>query len=142
MVLSAIWTLAFGAHNPLPEFPDEGPLDNTREDILTQDHHHNNNNNNNNNTNNNNDNNDSTIINDISNDIEANIAKIHERQRDVIEAEHDILGTTVYLPTPSVRDESAENKTSFILVVTSLTLNNIGCYPFFGFRDRHQIDLE
>jgi len=113
MVLSAIWTLAFGAHNPLPEFPDEAILDDSQDDTLAQDRD--------------------------SNDNEANIARIHERQRAVIEAERDILATTVYLPIPNVRDESAENKTSFILVVTSFTLNNIGCYPFFGFRDRHQV---
>ncbi|KAG0241090.1 hypothetical protein BGX31_001458 [Mortierella sp. GBA43] len=112
MVLSAIWTLAFGAHNPLPEFPDEAVLENAGDDAFTQ---------------------------DPDNDNEANIAKIQERQRDVIDAERDILATTVYIPTPSIRDESAENKTSFILVVTSFTLNNIGCYPFFGFRDRHQV---
>ncbi|KAK3815235.1 MAG: hypothetical protein J3Q66DRAFT_370568 [Benniella sp.] len=115
MVLSAIWTLAFGAHNPLPEFPDEAILDDSQDDTLAQDRDN--------------------------NDNEANIARIHERQRAVIEAERDILATTVYLPIPNIRDESAENKTSFILVVTSFTLNNIGCYPFFGFRDRHQAFL-
>ncbi|GJJ78647.1 hypothetical protein EMPS_11006 [Entomortierella parvispora] len=105
MVLSAIWTLAFGPHNPLPD--DSTVYDNDSD--TEQD------------------------------ETRTNIARILDRQRILSEAEKDILGTTVYLPTPNVKDEAAENKSGFILVVTSLTLNNIGCYPFFGIRDRHQV---
>ncbi|KAI7817616.1 mitochondrial carrier domain-containing protein [Gamsiella multidivaricata] len=112
MVLSAIWTLAFGTHNPLPETQDESHITSNDHDQNHGEDH---------------------------DDNEVNIAKILARQRDVTEAERDILGTTVYLPAPSIRDETAENKSGFILVVTSLTLNNIGCYPFFGIRDRHQV---
>ncbi|KAF9190672.1 hypothetical protein BGZ51_008314 [Haplosporangium sp. Z 767] len=116
MVLSAIWTLAFGAHNAPPA--------NFQEDL-------------------NDNNNDSTTTNTTDDDHqqtqEALIAKILERQQVLVEAEQDILGTTVYVPSPDVKDEAAENKSGFILVVTSLTLNNIGCYPFFGIRDRHQV---
>ncbi|KAG0044879.1 hypothetical protein BGZ83_009839 [Gryganskiella cystojenkinii] len=104
MVLSAIWTLAFGVDNPLPE------------DSLAFDH-----------------------AEDGEDETQDHIDKILDRQRILSEAEQDILGTTIYLPAPNVKDEAAENKSGFILVVTSLTLNNIGCYPFFGIRDRHQV---
>ncbi|KAF9388164.1 hypothetical protein CPC16_006644 [Podila verticillata] len=110
MVLSAIWSLAFGSHNTLPDTQDT-------EDTI---------------------NNDNTQEDDIpSHDVL--IEKIFDRQRTLTEAERQILATTVYLPAPNIRDEAAENKSGFILVVTSLTLNNIGCYPFFGIRDRHQV---
>jgi hypothetical protein len=109
MVLSAIWTLAFGPQNLIPDFSLDD-IDDEYQDSDSQDV-----------------------------DQSANIEKINQRQQDVIDAERDILGTTVYLPTSSIRDEAAENKSGFILVVTSLTLNNIGCYPFFGIRDRHQV---
>lgn len=112
MVLSAIWTLAFGAHNPLPESPEDS--------LVTVEQ-------------------DPGLERDWEDAKEANITRILARQADVAEAELDILGTTVYLPAPNIRDEAAENKSGFILVVTSLTLNNIGCYPFFGIRDRHQV---
>ncbi|KAF9133404.1 hypothetical protein BGW39_009827 [Mortierella sp. 14UC] len=115
MVLSEIWTLAFGAQNSIPEQEDP--------DLAAHIHH--------------------SIHDDDSSDSEeqhqAAIEKILARQRVLADAERDILGTTVYLPAPNVRDEAAENKSGFILVVTSLTLNNIGCYPFFGIRDRHQV---
>ncbi|KAG0305016.1 hypothetical protein BGZ98_004680 [Dissophora globulifera] len=123
MVLSAIWTLAFGAHNPLPELDDDtsgftagDDLDNTQ-DAEGQ----------------------GGAGGDTNEDRETKIAMILAKQRDVTNAERDILSTTVYLPAPNVNDEAAENKSGFILVVTSLTLNNIGCYPFFGIRDRHQV---
>ncbi|KAG0036623.1 hypothetical protein BGZ82_003963 [Podila clonocystis] len=109
MVLSAIWSLAFGSHNTLPDTHDPEDTinsDNTQDDISSHD---------------------------------AFIEKIFDRQRTLTEAEQQILATTVHLPAPNIRDEAAENKSGFILVVTSLTLNNIGCYPFFGIRDRHQV---
>ncbi|KAG0215522.1 hypothetical protein BGX28_009570 [Mortierella sp. GBA30] len=109
MVLSAIWTLAFGPQNTPPDLSQDTYDDGNSSDQDQQEHY------------------------------EASIAKILERQSLLAAAERDILSTTVYLPAPSVRDESAENKSGFILVVTSLTLNNIGCYPFFGIRDRHQV---
>ncbi|KAG0339685.1 hypothetical protein BG004_006709 [Podila humilis] len=112
MVLSAIWSLAFGPHNTLPDTQDT-------EDTANQ------------------------AVNDNDNDDapthESIIEKIFARQNTLTEAERQILATTVYLPAPNIRDEAAENKSGFILVVTSLTLNNIGCYPFFGIRDRHQV---
>ncbi|KAG0216654.1 hypothetical protein BGX33_012409 [Mortierella sp. NVP41] len=117
MVLSEIWTLAFGAQNSLPDQDDSD---------LAAHHYHG-------------DNNDNTDNDDSQDSQQAAIAKILGRQRVLVDAERDILGTTVYLPVPNVRDEAAENKSGFILVVTSLTLNNIGCYPFFGIRDRHQV---
>ncbi|KAF9081075.1 hypothetical protein BGX23_001337 [Mortierella sp. AD031] len=117
MVLSEIWTLAFGAQNSLPDQDDSD---------LVAHHYHG-------------DNNDNTDNDDSQDSQQAAIAKILGRQRVLVDAERDILGTTVYLPVPNVRDEAAENKSGFILVVTSLTLNNIGCYPFFGIRDRHQV---
>lgn len=110
MVLSAIWSLAFGSHNTLPDTQD------------TEDAIHN----------------DNVQEDDIPSH-DALIEKIVDRQRTLTEAEREILATTVYLPAPNTRDEAAENKSGFILVVTSLTLNNIGCYPFFGIRDRHQV---
>ncbi|KAF9328045.1 hypothetical protein BG006_008731 [Podila minutissima] len=109
MVLSAIWSLAFGSHNTLPDTQDPEDTinnDNTQDDISSHD---------------------------------ALVENIFDRQRTLTEAEQQILATTVHLPAPNVRDEAAENKSGFILVVTSLTLNNIGCYPFFGIRDRHQV---
>lgn len=109
MVLSAIWTLAFGPDNPLPD--DSLAFEDADEDQEGAEQ----------------------------NETRSNIAKILDRQRILSEAEQDILGTTVYIPAPNVKDEAAENKSGFILVVTSLTLNNIGCYPFFGIRDRHQV---
>ncbi|CAO3568127.1 unnamed protein product [Mortierella alpina] len=112
MVLSAIWTLAFGAHSSPPDIHH---ID-TSYDDNDPDH-------------------DQRTLREN----ETNIARILERQRLLAEAERDILGTTVYLPAPSVRDDSTESKTSLFLVVTSLTLNNVGCYPFFGIRDRHQV---
>ncbi|KAF9354951.1 hypothetical protein BGX26_007173 [Mortierella sp. AD094] len=116
MVLSAIWTLAFGAQNPLPDLSHEdSPLSDTHENGEDQD------------------------VDQNESGNQANTEMTLKRQRDVTEAERDILGTTVYLPAPNIRDEAAENKSGFILVVTSLTLNNIGCYPFFGIRDRHQV---
>ncbi|KAF9394447.1 hypothetical protein BGX21_010369 [Mortierella sp. AD011] len=116
MVLSAIWTLAFGAQNPLPDLShDDSPLSDNHENGGDQD------------------------VDQNERDDQANTERIFKRQRDAAEAERDILGTTVYLPAPNIRDEAAENKSGFILVVTSLTLNNIGCYPFFGIRDRHQV---
>ncbi|KAG0010696.1 hypothetical protein BGZ80_001254 [Entomortierella chlamydospora] len=116
MVLSAIWTLAFGAQNPLPDLShDDNPLSDTHENGGDQD------------------------VDQNERGNQANTERIFKRQRDAAEAERDILGTTVYLPAPNIRDEAAENKSGFILVVTSLTLNNIGCYPFFGIRDRHQV---
>ncbi|KAF9113595.1 hypothetical protein BGX27_001243, partial [Mortierella sp. AM989] len=116
MVLSAIWTLAFGAQNLLPDF--------SHEDDSTSGE--------------NNENYEAHNLDQDDGDV-AYTEKILKRQQDVAEAERDILGTTVYLPAPNIRDEAAENKSGFILVVTSLTLNNIGCYPFFGIRDRHQV---
>ncbi|KAG0337270.1 hypothetical protein BG000_005624 [Podila horticola] len=110
MVLSAIWSLAFGLHNTLPDTQET-------EDTI---------------------NNDSTQEDDIPSH-DALIEKIFDRQHTLTEAEQQILATTVHLPAPNIRDEAAENKSGFILVVTSLTLNNIGCYPFFGIRDRHQV---
>ncbi|KAF8924954.1 hypothetical protein BGZ58_001273 [Dissophora ornata] len=121
MVLSAIWTLAFGAHNPLPESEEDIFIDSTHDNIQGEGQEGNDN------------------TDGLDSENEARIAKILARQRDVTDAERDILGTTVYLPAPNVTDEAAENKSGFILVVTSLTLNNIGCYPFFGIRDRHQV---
>ncbi|KAF9208485.1 hypothetical protein BGZ49_008670 [Haplosporangium sp. Z 27] len=115
MVLSAIWTLAFGAQNPLPDFSQDNTLDEIHEDGQVQD------------------------MDQDDDRTQSNVEKIYKRIQDVTEAERDILGTTVYLPAPNTRDEAAENKSGFILVVTSLTLNNIGCYPFFGIRDRHQV---
>ncbi|KAF9576581.1 hypothetical protein EC968_006928 [Mortierella alpina] len=112
MVLSAIWTLAFGAHSSPPDI------------------HH---------TDTGHDDDDPDQAHPTLQENETNIARILERQRLLAEAERDILGTTVYLPAPSIRDDSAESKTSLFLVVTSLTLNNVGCYPFFGIRDRHQV---
>lgn len=125
MVLSEIWTLAFGAQNSLPDQEDPDLLAHRQR----QRHHHNN-------SNYDSEDDDSDSQEERQ---EAAIAKILARQRILIDAERDILGTTVYLPIPNVRDEAAENKSGFILVVTSLTLNNIGCYPFFGIRDRHQV---
>ncbi|KAG0284729.1 hypothetical protein BGZ96_010917 [Linnemannia gamsii] len=125
MVLSEIWTLAFGAQNSLPDQEDPDLLAHRQR----QRHHHNN-------SNYDSEDDDSDSQEERQ---EAAIAKILARQRILIDAERDILGTTVYLPVPNVRDEAAENKSGFILVVTSLTLNNIGCYPFFGIRDRHQV---
>ncbi|KAF9123253.1 hypothetical protein BGX30_001556 [Mortierella sp. GBA39] len=129
MVLSEIWTLAFGAQNSLPDQEDP--------DLAAQRRHHHHNNNNNNSASDEYDDDDDSDSHEERQ--EAAIAKILARQRVLVDAERDILGTTVYLPLPSVRDEAAENKSGFILVVTSLTLNNIGCYPFFGIRDRHQV---
>lgn len=123
MVLSEIWTLAFGAQNSLPDQEDPNLIAHRHR------HHH---------TNSNYDSEDDDSD-SYEERREAAIAKILARQRVLIDAERDILGTTVYLPVPNVRDEAAENKSGFILVVTSLTLNNIGCYPFFGIRDRHQV---
>ncbi|KAF9917712.1 hypothetical protein FBU30_000559 [Linnemannia zychae] len=112
MVLSEIWTLAFGPQNSLPDQtdPDLAAITHQEDDDS-----------------------------DSQEKQQAAIEKILARQRILIEAERDILSTTVYLPIPNIRDEAAENKSGFILVVTSLTLNNIGCYPFFGIRDRHQV---
>jgi hypothetical protein len=123
MVLSEIWTLAFGAQSSLPDQEDP---DLTAHRLRLHP---------------NNPNYDSEDDDSDSHEErqEAAIAKILARQRVLVDAERDILGTTVYLPVPNVRDEAAENKSGFILVVTSLTLNNIGCYPFFGIRDRHQV---
>ncbi|KAH7055242.1 hypothetical protein BKA57DRAFT_434826 [Linnemannia elongata] len=130
MVLSEVWTLAFGAQNSLPDQEDP--------DLAAQRRHHHHNNNSNNNSSSDEYDDDSDSHEERQ---EAAIAKILARQRVLVDAERDILGTTVYIPVPNVRDEAAENKSGFILVVTSLTLNNIGCYPFFGIRDRHQHDL-
>ncbi|KAF9154265.1 hypothetical protein BG015_001448 [Linnemannia schmuckeri] len=127
MVLSEVWTLAFGAQNSLPDQEDP--------DLAAHRHHHQHRNNNYD-FNEYNDDDDSDSHEERQ---QAAIAKILARQRVLVDAERDILGTTVYLPVPNVRDEAAENKSGFILVVTSLTLNNIGCYPFFGIRDRHQV---
>ncbi|KAI1315170.1 hypothetical protein EDD11_001227 [Mortierella claussenii] len=117
MVLSAIWTLAFGVQNPLPDTLDEDFLDHSYDQDYDEDEEG-----------------AQAIL-----DHETKVANILGRQREVTDAQHNILGTTVHLPTPSIRDEVVENKSGFILVVTSLTLNNIGCYPFFGIRDRHQV---
>ncbi|KAK5807930.1 hypothetical protein F5H01DRAFT_66894 [Linnemannia elongata] len=129
MVLSEVWTLAFGAQNSLPDQEDPDLA------VQRRRHHHNNNSNNNSSS----DEYDDDDSDSHEERQEAAIAKILARQRVLVDAERDILGTTVYIPVPNVRDEAAENKSGFILVVTSLTLNNIGCYPFFGIRDRHQV---
>ncbi|KAG0242561.1 hypothetical protein BGW41_003919 [Actinomortierella wolfii] len=63
---------------------------------------------------------------------------LHKQER-LAQGEKEVLDTTVYLPIRSASTEAAENKSGFILVVTSLTLNNVGCFPFFGIRDRHQV---
>ncbi|KAF9971494.1 hypothetical protein BGZ73_005552 [Actinomortierella ambigua] len=61
------------------------------------------------------------------------------KQDELSRGEKEVLDTTVHLPIRSASTEAAENKSGFILVMTSLTLNNVGCFPFFGIRDRHQV---
>ncbi|KAG0257143.1 hypothetical protein DFQ27_005288 [Actinomortierella ambigua] len=72
-------------------------------------------------------------------DQERRVMHMLHKQDELALGEKEVLNTTIHLPIRSASTEAAENKSGFILVVTSLTLNNIGCFPFFGIRDRHQV---